>query len=179
MVLVNRDFQLRYAGAAVFVGIISTLLSSVLILYPLYEFEILRIPNFLPMPILFGMGIAALLNICLVGIMGILVTHRMAGPMYSMVRQLRVIEEGKWSGRMRLRHGDDMKYLVRNFNAMIEALERTGQTDLQNLRRLKKEINNETREPEKRIKAAGELIEQLEDTYLDRLGGGESRDNAS
>ena len=101
--LVNRDFQLRYSGAAVIVGILSTALTVILILYPLYQFEILRIPRFLPTPILLIMAVAALINVSLVGVLGIFITHRIAGPMYSLVREFRKIEEGTWKVEMRLR----------------------------------------------------------------------------
>lgn len=131
--LVNRDFQFRYTGAAVVVGLMSTLLTIVILLYPLYQFEILRIPRFLPMPILLVMGFAAGVNIFLVALMGIFVTHKMAGPMYSMVRQFRRIEAGNWRGRMGLRQDDEMRYLVRNFNAMLDSLQAQSAEDCRQL----------------------------------------------
>ena len=134
--LVNRDFQLRYTGAAVIVGLTSTMLTIFLILFPLYRFEILRIPKFLPLPILLIMAMAAVVNISLVGMMGIIITHKMAGPMYSMVRHIRRIESGIWNGQMRLRKGDELGYVVRNFNDMIESLGRIAKTDLESLDRI-------------------------------------------
>lgn len=128
--LVNRDFQFRYTGAAVLVGLTSTLLTVITILYPLYQFEILRIPKFLPLPILGTMLAAALVNILLVGLMGVIITHKIAGPMYSMVRQFRRVENGQWYGRMHLRPDDEMKYLVRNFNEMLGGIQNLGQSDL-------------------------------------------------
>lgn len=129
--LVNRDFQFRYTGAAVLVGLTSTALTIFIILYPLYQFEILRIPKFLPLPILGTMFAAALINIILVGLMGVIITHKIAGPMYSMVRQFRRVENGQWYGRMGLRPDDEMKYLVRNFNEMLHGIQRQSQGDLE------------------------------------------------
>ena len=119
------------------VGLLSTVLTTTLILYPLYQFEILRIPRFLPIPILSVMGIAALLNMGLVAFMGILLTHRIAGPMYSLVRHFRRIEDGRWYGQMRVREGDDMKYLVRNFNAMLESINQQTHVDFEKLRQVR------------------------------------------
>ena len=127
--LVNRDFQLRYAGAAVVVGLLSTLVTTCLILYPLYQFEILRIPRFLPWPILVIMFSAGLFNIALVGLMAIHVTHRLAGPMYSLVRHMRQVESGLWGRTMMIRQGDDLKYVVRNFNEMLSSLKRSALED--------------------------------------------------
>ncbi len=137
LVLINRDFQFRYTGAAVLVGLLSTVLTSSLIIYPLYSFKILRMPFFLPTPILGLIGLAAVLNISLVGFMGILMTQRVAGPMYSLVRQFRRIEEGRWYGQMRIRDGDDMRYVVRNFNAMIESIHTQSRMDSDKVRQIR------------------------------------------
>lgn len=128
--LVNRDFQLRYTMAAIIVGILSTALSVFLILYPLYAFEILRIPRFLPIPVLIMMAGAAVINIGVVAIMGIYMTHKVAGPMFSLVRHFRYIEQGQFAGEMRLREGDDLRYVVRNFNEMLGSLRRMTEQDL-------------------------------------------------
>lgn len=163
--MINRDFQLRYAGAAVTVGILSTLLTSTLILVPLYQFEILRIPRFLPWPILVMMGAAAVVNVALVGLMGIQVTHRLAGPMYSLVRQIRRIEEGQWHGRLKLREGDDMKYVVRNFNEMVSSIEQRTEHDLARLAAIKSLLDS----PGEQAKAKDQLAE-LEADLQSRLG---------
>jgi HAMP domain-containing protein len=134
--LVNRDFQLRYAYAAAIVGLLSTLVTSCLILYPLYQFEILRIPRFLPWPILLIMLSAAFFNIALVGFLAIHVTHRLAGPMYSLVRQMRHVESGRWNGTLKIRQGDDLKYVVRNFNEMLSSLKSSAEEDREAINQL-------------------------------------------
>lgn len=128
--LINRDFQLRYSFAAALVGIVSTALTVTVILVPLYVFEILRIPRFLPLPILLSMFIAAALNIFIVGFMGVFITHRIAGPMFSLVRSFRQIEMGRWAGKLRLRENDDLKFVMRNFNELVDSLVRTCKEDL-------------------------------------------------
>ena len=69
--LINRDFQLRYAWAVIWIGLLSTVVTSTVILIPLYEFQILRIPKFLPAPILLAMLLAVVLNILLLGFMSV------------------------------------------------------------------------------------------------------------
>ena len=133
IILVNRDFQLRYAGAAVGVGLITTTLSVFVTLFPLYIFEVLRIPRFLPLPILGGMGIALIINVASVFGMGIMITHRIAGPMYSIVRHLRRIGLGYFGVHMRLREGDDLRYVVRNVNDMIDSLKFLTKQDLDSI----------------------------------------------
>lgn len=140
--LVNRDFQLKYTKAAVGVGILSTALTAVIILYPLFTFEILRIPRFLPWPIFATMGVAAFVNIAFLAFMGVFMTHRIAGPMYSLVKYIRLVGMGQWNGQMRLRDDDELRYVVRNFNEMIKELRYMGEKDLNDLRLIKEKLNN-------------------------------------
>lgn len=173
LILINRDFQFRYTGAAVLVGLLSTTLTCSVILYPLYQFEILRIPRFLPWPILIVMIVAALMNIGLVAFMGILLTHRLAGPMYSLVRQFRRVEEGRWYGQMKIRDGDDMRYVVRNFNAMLESLNKQAHMDFDKLRQVRELLVSEyISDPDKVSKTLIEL-KVLDERMRERLHANE------
>ncbi len=127
--LVNRDFQLRYAFAAVAVAMVSTVLTAIILLYPLYTFEILRIPRFLPWPIFGVMILAVLCNLLLLLFVGVFITHKIAGPMFSLVRAFRQVEHGNWAARLVVRSDDELKYLVRNFNEMIDGLVKIAQAD--------------------------------------------------
>lgn len=141
MYLINRDFQLRYSFAACIVGVVSTCSTAIVLLYPLYVFEILRIPRFLPLPILIGMGSAVLINVFLVGLLGVFITHKIAGPMYSLVRSFRRVEMGRWAGHLKIRDGDDLRYVVRNFNQMVDGLVMTGRQELSLIDELIEDLN--------------------------------------
>jgi hypothetical protein len=135
--LINRDFQLRYAGAAVFVGLVTTILTAFVILFPLYIFEILRVPQFVPTPFMIAMVAAVFLNICLVAGTVVVLTHKIAGPIYSIVRNFRRVETGFWSSHVQLRQDDEMRYLARKFNDMIDGIITKGKGDLDALVRIK------------------------------------------
>ena len=167
MVLINRDFQLKYAGAAVGVGVLSTALSVIVILYPLYVFEILRIPQFLPLPILFSMVFAALLNILMIGLVGVYVTHSIAGPMYAVVREFRKVENGDWSGAMRQRKNDDLRYLVRNYNAMMDSLRNQAEVELEDINNLKHTID---KLDNAEVKAVSNELDRISHRWNMRLG---------
>lgn len=163
--LINRDFQLRYTWAAVVVGLASTILTSFVILFPLYSFEILRIPMFLPIPILGVMGLAALVNITMVGLFGVILTHKIAGPMYSLVRHFRRIEEGQWVGQdMRLREGDELRYVVRNFNSMLASVRKALEEDIEILENIKKSAGDA-----EKADVIRESVAQLEERINQRL----------
>lgn len=131
--LINRDFQLRYAFAASLVGIVTTVLTSTVIIAPLFSFEILRTTRFLPIPILVGMLVACVANIAIILTLGIFVTHRIAGPMYSLVRSFRTVAQGNYRAIMGVREDDDLKYVVRNFNEMVECIGKNTEADIARL----------------------------------------------
>lgn len=130
ILLVNRDFQLRYARVAFLIGFITTLLTAFVILYPLYIFEILRVPRFLPFPILATMAVTILINVGALASMGILMTHRIAGPMHSLFREIRQVGRGNFCIELKSRPSDEFSYVFRNFNEMAESLKKMTAYDL-------------------------------------------------
>ena len=97
ILLVNRDFQFRYTGAGLAAGCVSTVITATLILYPLFAFKILTIGIFLPWPIFACMLVAVILNILVQLIFGIVMTHKVAGPMFSIVKNIRKLGAGRWN----------------------------------------------------------------------------------
>lgn len=128
--LVNRDLQFRYAKSAGVAGIISSFLTAAVLLYPLFVFKILVIPKFLPAPILASMALAVLLNIILVSGFSLFLTHRLAGPVYGLLREFRRIAAGFFGHEMRVRKEDELKYLIRNFNEASVALREMTDLDI-------------------------------------------------
>jgi methyl-accepting chemotaxis protein len=142
--LVNRDLQFRYTGAGVVAGLASTALTAALILYPLFSFKILTLGIFLPLPIMIAMIGAAILN-CIVQIFfGIILTHRIAGPMFSLVRHLRLIASGKWRLSVRHRKGDELQILARHLNEMSDSLVATATRDIERLEAIKSALIQST-----------------------------------
>ena len=131
ILVVNKDFQYRYTWNVVLIGILTTVLSVAIILIPLYIFGILRIPKFLPTPILLTMVFAAIINIVVVILLTIASTHKIAGPVFALNRALRNIELGKWNKPLKLRDSDEMKYLAVNFNTMVDSLVKTTREDIE------------------------------------------------
>ena len=168
IILINRDFQLKYARIVVFLGLISTAFTTAVLLIPLYQFEILRIPAFLPLPILIAMGIASIGNILLVGLLGIHMTHRIAGPMYSLARSFREVELGRWYGQAKIRKNDELWYVVRNFNAMMDAISRQSNSDYSALCTIGDKLDAMGSNPDVR-----NLLDALKASYRARLGNEE------
>lgn len=173
IILINRDLQFRYARIALVVGFVSTLLSSVVILYPLYQFEILRIPRFLPLPILMGMICAVLVNMLLILMLAVLITHRIAGPMYALSREFEEMSQGFFGRELRGRKMDDLRYLIRRFNELSSNLRNITYDDrekitlaLEQLMGLQKQLESDNKEdPEAWRFALRALQSQLQEFH--------------
>jgi hypothetical protein len=129
--LINRDFQLRYMMVALAVGAGSTTVTLAVVLIPLFHLQIIRFPNFLPTPFLIGMALAALSNFITVAGLSVFITHRIAGPMFSMVRYLHLVRERNAKAPLRVRENDDLRFLVRNINDFFEYLNSLNNADTQ------------------------------------------------
>ncbi len=144
--LVNRDFQLRYTGAGLVAGFISTAITAILLLFPLFQFKIITVGFFLPWPIFACIFVAAIINAVFQMLFGIVLTHKVAGPMFSLIKYLRLIETGKWKIEMRQREGDDLQIIVRHVNELSEGLVSTVKQDLEQLEQIKAQLMAPTNE---------------------------------
>jgi hypothetical protein len=68
-------------------------------------------------------GIAALLAAAL-GLLGVVITHRVAGPVFVMGHYLRVISEGRFPRMRTLRSSDELRPFFRTFIDAVENLKR-------------------------------------------------------
>jgi methyl-accepting chemotaxis protein len=72
--------------------------------------------------ILVGLVAGLALLVIAIGLAGIVVTHKVAGPIFKMKRLLRQIGEGKLILRERLRKGDELQHFFETFERMVEDL---------------------------------------------------------
>jgi methyl-accepting chemotaxis protein len=158
--LVNRDFQFRYAAAGLIAGLSSTIITATLIIYPLFAFKILTIGLFLPWPIVITISAAVVLNCVLQIVFGLLLTHRIAGPVFNLVRYLRMIGHGHWNIKMKQRSHDELAMVVRHVNEMSQSLTTAVQDDLQVLVQVESLLKDAQKDPNK-IESTLQAIEAL------------------
>lgn len=139
-VLLDWDFQFRIIKLSILVGLVSTAVTSFVLLWPLYKFEILKIPKFLPTPIMLAMVVALLTNMLSLGLMGLYLSHRISGPLYSVVRKLRLLGHGNFFGELKLRKNDELKYLMRNINHATSQLADKTRDDISKLEKLLSQV---------------------------------------
>jgi methyl-accepting chemotaxis protein len=84
--------------------------------------------------------VVLVLLVVAVGLMGIVVTHRVAGPVYKMTRQLGALTEGHLKVPDPLRRGDELGYFFEAFEKMVRALRTQREAELERLERATKNL---------------------------------------
>jgi len=83
-----------------------------------------------------------------VGLAGIVVTHKVAGPIYKMIRQIRDVEDGHWNMPSPLRKGDELTHFFTAFEEMVQALRDQREHEMGLMDQLKERLGEMT--PEQR-----------------------------
>ncbi len=74
-----------------------------------------------------------LLLVFLLGATGIVITHKVVGPIYKLKRLLRMVGTGKLDIREKLRKGDELEDLFEVFLAMVESLKNAQRAEMAKL----------------------------------------------
>ncbi len=93
---------------------------------------------------------------------GIVVTHRVAGPVFKMKRQLRALEKGDFSVPTPLRRGDELKQFFDAFNDTVRSLRARHQSELDQLTAAVEQL--EAGDEEHALQGMKQLREQLQAT---------------
>lgn len=128
--LINRKVQLKYMLLTV----------AMLVLYTLFLLAAIFVPQMLQFSAATSLAgkaaeggailelhttfwPAALAVIALFGVGSIFVTHKIAGPLFSIDRTIREMAAGNLTVRTHIRQGDELQEFHHNFNAMADNLE--------------------------------------------------------
>jgi nitrogen fixation/metabolism regulation signal transduction histidine kinase len=81
------------------------------------------------------LGLVAVLSLLVIGVSlaGIVVTHRVAGPIFKMKRLLAHVGEGHLRMREKLRKGDELQHFFVAFERMVESLRQRQQQEIDKL----------------------------------------------
>jgi nitrogen fixation/metabolism regulation signal transduction histidine kinase len=93
-------------------------------------------------------GVLLLLSVA-VGLAGIVVTHKVAGPIYKMTRQFHDVADGHWNMPSPLRKGDELGDFFREFEDMVRALRTQREKEMEILAELKERMGDMTDEQKK------------------------------
>jgi signal peptidase II len=128
--IIKPRLQLKLVGVFVGLAALSVLLQSVLLANRLTDLSVNvpvggqylvdAMPSIISEILIFTFGLV----LPLIFAVGVLITHRIAGPIYRFEQYLKAVVDEQASGPCRIRSGDELQELCDMINAAVEHLER-------------------------------------------------------
>ena len=130
--LVDRAFQLKYAGVMAAVGVVLAFAFG----FWLHQAHVQAMDLAALDPevrallqrgereLLFTFGAIAVLLALALGLLGVVITHRVAGPIFVMGHYMKVMAQGRFPRMRTLRRGDELRPFFETFLEAVEALKR-------------------------------------------------------
>ena len=130
--LIEKKFQLRFAGMILLFMFAVALFCSLTIYYNTWMLLGEKLANVYPQGRLAGILKQAnfvlfkrlLLITPLVGILAIVLSHRIAGPIFRIKKTLDEVIKGDYGKRLYLRNTDELKDVAESINSLVELLEK-------------------------------------------------------
>jgi methyl-accepting chemotaxis protein len=128
--LVDRGFQLKYAVLMAAAGLAVAVVFGMW----LHQAHVQATALLAPDPetralversdrlLLAAFAVIALLLAAALGLLGVVITHRIAGPVFVMGHYVRVLAEGRFPRMRTLRRSDELKTFFRTFIAAVDTL---------------------------------------------------------
>lgn len=124
--VVNKNMQLRVTLKFVIPAICFSALSGLSVFFTLwpsiakYTPEAGEIEQYFRVTTMYMLALNALGILCLITAFGIIITHRVAGPVYHMQHHLGRLLQGENIGPIILRKGDEFQELAETINETLE-----------------------------------------------------------
>ena len=144
--IVDRRFQFKYTAIIVAIAaVVSTVLGYFLLESYLTMNEVIDLASLSPevndklnnddARKVFIITLAFLvLEVVGLGVMGLLITHRVAGPVFVLTRHLATMLEGKYPNPRPLRQGDEFRETFETFRAVIDAMKKRDRDEIEVLK---------------------------------------------
>ena len=132
--LVARGFQLKFAGLILAFMFFVAIFSALTIYYNVWIVLGEKLANVYPQGRLVSILKTANLNLFirlmilapLVGVFAIVLSHRIAGPIYRIKTTLDDVIKGDYSKRLYLRRTDELKDIAESINILVDKLDKQG-----------------------------------------------------
>ena len=172
--LVAKKFQLKYVGLILLLMFLTAALCSYVIYYTSMMLMGEKLANVYPQGRLihivklvnFRILLSVILVTPLVAVIGIFLSHRIAGPIYRIEKFLDNMAAGDLSSRIFLRQGDELIIVANSINKLADSLESTVRNQKAQLGTISKELDQlKKSKPQEIAKLEGEissLIKELE-----------------
>ncbi|MBU1061906.1 MAG: methyl-accepting chemotaxis protein [Candidatus Omnitrophica bacterium] len=147
--IIKKGFQLRYIGIIFAVALLSSMVTGYTVFTTGWSLLGEKLANVYPQGRLLGVLQTTnltlvknlLLSSPLIFILGLLFSHKIAGPIFRIEKTLDDIAKGNLALRVRLRRGDELGDLADIINAMIEKLNNTVKLDKMVSSKIQKDLD--------------------------------------
>ena len=132
--IINKPFQIKYSLLLALIGLFVSILFGAHIFYFLNQYLVAIIPSYAEheqikefvqtekTKIFLYLVVLSLLLSSFLFFLGIIVTHKIAGPIMVIKRKMADVESGNIQAYVKLRKGDEFKDLAKSFNSMLDSL---------------------------------------------------------
>jgi len=174
--LIKRAFQLKYIGITLLFGLVIAFLAAAMTYYTVFPYLSDKLANVYPQSRLVSVLANANLRLfytllALIPIavwLGIMLSHRIAGPWYRLENILLDIAKGNITEDIKLRKTDELRTLADAVNKVIARLRADKDQTAQQIDILKQDLTSlhqELGRPEPDLARAKQLISKLQDSY--------------
>jgi len=144
--LIQPKFQLLFSSILILIALVCAILVGVVVYILIYtnnlifvKYNIHTSPEYLTLLAKQGrvVIVAWLASFGAVAIVlfvaGIFLSHRMTGPLYALMREMKKLREGDLSAHLALRKRDEFKELKAPFNRWVEYFRKVNQKDIEQI----------------------------------------------
>ncbi len=144
--IVDRAFQFKYTGIILAVAALTSTVLGLFLLKAYKEMnEIIQIAGMAPeiserldaddTRRVFTITVAALIGeVAILGILGLIITHRVCGPIFVITRHINTMVEGKHPSLRPLRQGDEFAAMFLSFQRLIDGNKAKDKDDVDKLK---------------------------------------------
>lgn len=153
--LIHPKFQLLFSAMLILIALICALWVGAIIYILIYtnnliyvKYNIHTSPQFLSLLVKQGriVVVAWIASFAIIAVIlfiaGIFLSHRMAGPLFALTREMKKLKEGDLTAHLRLRKRDEFKELKAPFNQWVESMRKMTFEDINTMSNFRDDLKH-------------------------------------
>ena len=146
--IVKRGFQLKYTFIILIFILLTAVISTAIVYLAVFPFLSAKLASVYPQARLVAVLkdahskvlVSTALILPIAAWIGIMLSHRIAGPWYRLEKILRDVAKGKLTAEVKLRKGDELQTLADAINEVIGSLRSVSQQNLTGMKLLEENL---------------------------------------
>ena len=162
--LVKRSLQYKYIASIFVCVVLAVILIGMDLYYTLYKLLLLDNPSLVPLLQHANSVfiVRVLLYLAIVFVVALIISNRLAGPIYRFEKSAQEVGAGNLTHRVSLRTGDELLELQEEFNAMVSGIQSLVQKDRNLVKRLSERLDALQKNPPAESGALREELKSIQ-----------------